>query len=326
MAVAGGVIGLSVLVMAYFTWDAFSRKTAAFEGDYEKEGLESYVGRVSALIGKKPYPSPENKRLLDENRRVFEDWRSDVRHAADDGDWCPDDAVTPAQFKESIVREARQIADFPGSADGKFMKSDFTFGPFKDYLADKLPSKDELSRLQRQWYDITSLCEVLRTNGVQQVTDIQVVERKDPVASNEAKAKKKGAGRSRTAGPGDENPWHSVETYKISFQGDPAALVGVMRVLSFQERFTVVDGMAFSHVRDAIADALGGGKEKFENASAPTGRRGRRRTAEPRADEDRQAPKDRSVFNPETDSVLQVELTVSVYDFGALADDKEETK
>lgn len=328
LAATGGVIGLAVLVMAYFTWDAFSRKTAAFEGDDETEGLESYVSRVSSLIGKKPYPSAANKKRLDENRKVFEDWRSDTRRAAAVGDWCPNGAITPAQFKETLVREARQIADGPGSADGKFMKPDFTFGPFKDYLADKLPSKDGLPRLQRQWYDIVSLCEVLRTNGVQQVTDLQVVERKDPVAPNGAKAKKKGSSRGKAAGSADENPWHSVETYKISFQGDPSALVGVMRVLGFQERFTVVDGMVFSHVRDAIAESLGGGKEKSEKASVSSGRRGRRRAAvESRKDgEDKQAPKDKSVFDPETDSVLQVELTVSVYDFGTLADDKEETK
>lgn len=323
---AGGVIGLAVLVMAYFTWDAFSRKTAAFEGDDENEGLETYVSRVSTLIGKKPYPSPANKKRLDENRRVFEDWRSEMRRAAAVGDWCPNGAITPAQFKESVVRDARQIADGPGSADGKFMKSDFSFGPFKDYLADKLPSKDALPRLQRQWYDITSLCEVLRTNGVQQVTDLQVVERKDTVAPDAAKAKKKGSAKGKTADSATENPWHSVETYKISFQGSPEALVGVMRMLSFQERFTVVDGMVFSHVRDAIADALGGGKEKSESASAPTGRRGRRRAAASKADEDKPASTDKEVFNPKTDSVLQVELTVSVYDFGTLADDKEETK
>ena len=328
MAATGGVIGLAVLVMAYFTWSAFARKAAAFEGDEEKEGLEAYVGRVSSLIGKKPYPSMANKKMLDENCRVFGEFRSGLHRAASAGDWCPDAATTPAQFKETLVREARLIADGPGTANGKFMRPDFSFGPFKDYLADKLPSKAELARLQRQWYDITSLCEVLRTNGVQQVTDLQVVERKDSAAQDKAAAGKKGGGKGKSAKSESEAPWQSVETYKISFQGNPDALVGVVRMLSFRDRFTIVDGMTFSHVRDAIADALGGGKEKTEKASASSGRRGRRRpAAEPRKDEeDKQATKDKSVFDPAADSVLQVELTVSVYDFGTLADEKEEAK
>ena len=328
LAATGGVIGLVVLVMAYFTWGAFARKAAAFEGDDEKEGLETYVGRVSSLIGKKPYPSMANKKMMDENCKAFGEFRSELRHAASAGDWRPDAAITPAQFKEALVREARLIADGSGTADGKFMKPDFSFGPFKEYLADKLPSKAELARLQRQWYDITSLCEVLRTNGVHQVTDLQVVERKDSVAQDKAAAGKMGGGKGKAVKSEREVPWQSVETYKISFQGNPTNLVNVVRTLSFRERFTVVDGMTFSRVRDAIAESLGGGKEKSERASASSGRRSRRRPAvEPRKDEEeKQASKDKSVFDPKTDSVLQVELTVSVYDFGTLADEKEEAK
>ena len=328
MAATGGVIGLVVLVMAYFTWSAFARKAAAFEGDDENEGLEAFVSRVSTLIGKKPYPSLANKKTMDENCKAFGEFRSELRRAANVGDWRPDGATTPAQFKETLVREARLIADGTGTADGKFMKPDFSFGPFKEYLADKLPPKAELARLQRQWYDITSLCEVLRTNGVQQVTDLQVVERKNPAAQDKAATGKKGGGKGKAAQAEGETPWQSVETYKISFQGNPSNLVSVVRTLGFQRRFTVVDGMTFSRVRDAIAESLGGGKEKAEKASAPSGRRGRRRQAveSPKDEEDKQASKGKSVFDPETDSVLQIELTVSVYDFGALADEKEEAK
>lgn len=328
MAAAGGVTGLAVLVMAYFTWSAFARRAAAFEGDEENTGLETYVGQVSSLIGKKPYPSVENKRRMDENCKVFEEFRSRLHREASADDWCPDDAITPAQFKETLVREARLIVDGPGTADGKFMKPDFAFGPFKEYLADRLPSKADLARLQRQWYDITSLCEVLRTNGVQQVTDLQVVERKESAAPDKPASGKKGGGKGKAAKSVSETQWQSVETYRISFQGNPGALVGVVRMLSFRKRFTVVDGMTFSHVRDAISESLGGGKDKSEKAAASSGRRGRRRpVAEVRKDEeDKQAPKGKSVFDPETDSVLQVELTVSVYDFGELANEKEDAK
>lgn len=327
LAVAGGVIGVAVLVMAYFTWDAFSRKSAAFEGDDENEGLETYVSRVATLLGKKPSPNLGNKTRLEANKKAVEEWKSALWRYAGGGDWCAPGDVTPALFKESIVQEARRLANLPGKADGKLMKPDFAFGPFKDYLADKMPAKDEMPRLQRQWYDITSLFQLLATNGVAQITNLQVLDRSAEKAE-EAKKLSRQSARKRKQAEEAARRQPSVETYKVAFQAEPAAFVSVIRQLSSQERFTVVDGFTFAHVRDAIAEALGGAeKTETQQAAGPRRRRGRRGAA---ADEAQQAnepeKKNTAAFNPETDSLLQVELTVSVCDFRTLEDDKEGTK
>ena len=119
----------------------------------------------------------------------------------------------------------------------------------------------------------------------------------------------------------------SVETYRLTFQAKPAALVGVIRTLSFQKRFTVVESFGFSRERDAIAEAFGVG-EKKEIAAASAGRQGRRRRgvvaeAVKTAEKKSNASLGGVVFDPETDSTLNVALTVSVYDFRTLEGDEK---
>lgn len=326
LAATGGVIALVVLVMAVLTWLAFSARTAAFEGDDETEGLENAVGRVARLMEKKPFPSAENKRRLEENVQTVADWCSTLRQRASVGDWCADAECTPAQFKEQIAKDAKAILARTGGAATPIVKPDFAFGPFKDYLADKMPSKDQLARLQRQWFDLVSLIDVLATNGVAEITGLQLVERK-PEADDARPAKgaraKKPAKKSAPAQSGEKQP--SVETYRLTFLARPQAFAAVIAQLSFQERFTVVDSFGFVRDHDAIAEAFGGG-DKQDAAAAGGGRRGRRRgtrSAEPQtADPGKEdAKKNAVVFNPETDSTLKAELTVSVYDFRSLEDD-----
>ncbi|MGN0833837.1 MAG: hypothetical protein ACI4RD_09360 [Kiritimatiellia bacterium] len=326
LAATGGVIALVVLVMAVLTWLAFSARTAAFEGDDETEGLESAVGRVAGLMAKKPFPSAENRKRLEENVQTVATWCSILQQRAAVGDWCADAECTPAQFKEQIAKDAKAMLARTGGAATPIVKPDFTFGPFKDYLADKMPARDQLARLQRQWFDIVSLVDILATNGVAEITGLQLVERKAEADGGKpakgARAKKP-AKKSASAASDLKPP--SVETYRLSFLSSPQAFAAVVAQLSFQERFTVVDSFGFVREHDAIAEAFDGGDKK-EGAAAAGGRRGRRRGArveEPAAaDKDKEGGKRNAVvFDPETDAVLKVELTVSVYDFRSLEDD-----
>lgn len=319
LASTGGVIAVGVLVAAFFLWSAFSKKTAAFEGDEENDGLETVVGQVASLMNKKPYPDKANEKKLQANRQAFEDWYQGVRSVAAEGDWLADGDCSPAQFKEMIGRDAKALSNPEKKNPAAIVATDFTFGPFKDYLADKMPSRDGLARLQRQWYDITSIIQLLSTNGVIRLTDLQVVEVKAPAAADsKSKSKAKAKVESEEREP-------SIETYKLAFQAKPAALVGVIRTLSFQKRFTVVESFGFSRERDAIAEAFGVGEKK--EAAASAGGRSRRRRSASNEDaskaEEKKSSLGGTVSDPETDSVLNVELTVSVYDFRTLEESDE---
>ena len=322
LASAGGVIAVGVLVAAYFLWSAYSRKTAAFAGDDENDGLETVVGQVASLMNKKPFPCKANEKKLQANSETFEAWYRDVRGIAAAGDWLADGDCTPAQFKEAIGRDAKALSDQTQKDPAAIVAGDFSFGPFKEYLADKMPSKDALPRLQRQWYDITSLIRLLATNGVIRLTDLQVVERKAAAVESEAKGKMKGKAKGKAKGE-DEEKQPSVETYQLSFQAKPESLAAVIRTLSFQKRFTVVDSFGFTRERDAILEAFGGG-EKKDAASASGSGRGRGRGRRGGSDEgEKKSEKNGVVFDPETDSTLSANLTVSVYDFRTLEADEK---
>lgn len=328
LSVTGGVIALVVLVMAYLVWDAFSAKTAALEGDDETEGLATVVRKVKSLQGKNPFPCVKNEKMLVQNRQALEAWRESARKLASRGDWCADAGCTPAQFKERIARDAKSLAALQGPAGTPIVGADFAFGPFKDYLADKMPTKEQLGKLQRQWFDVTALLELLSTNGVAQVTDLQAVEKPAvelPAVQKGAKNKK--AKKAKKAEKPVFQP--SVETYALTFQASPAALAEVIRALSFQERFTVVEGFSFSRERDAIATALGGNEKGEAQQAQQSGRRRRRGGAAATVGEEAsvEAPaQNANVFDPKKDAALRVELKVSVYDFRTLEEEKEESK
>ena len=318
LSVTGGVIALATLTLAFFTWCAFSDRTAAFEGDGENEGLETVVGQMSGLMNKKPYPSAANKKRIDANVQALEDWYVSVRRAAAKGDWCADSECTTAQFKETIVRGAKAVSALTG-ADGKpFVPSEFTFGPFKDYLADKMPTKEQLARLQRQWYDFQSFVRLLSTNGVVRLTDFQSVAQEGP--KDEVKVKTKVKAKAKESEDGRQP---SAETYLLTFLANPAAMLDIVRVLSFQDRFTVVENLAFARERDVIGEVLGG-EEKKESAAPAGGRRGRRRVVVEEPKEGGEKKEGGSVvFDPERDATLNVTLRVSVYDFRSLEDDEK---
>lgn len=322
LCVIGGVFVIAVGTFGFLAYSAFSSKNAALvEGDEEgNAGLESVIQQIASLSAKDPYPSKANAERISANAQAVSDWITSVRDVAARGDWCPDATCTSAQFKEKIGREAKALLTQTDAKGTPFLKPEFSFGSFRDYLGEKMPAQDKLARLQRQWYDLHLLLTLLATNGVEQVTDLQVIERttEEDEASASRKSKK---AKNRKVASTEKEP--SIETYQLTFQALPSVLIQVVRDLSFCPRFTVVDSFAFTRERDAVFAALGGG-EKKDAAPRSGGRRAMssRRTkdaAEEAKDETAKGP----VFDPATDSLLKVELTVSVYDFRSLEDDEK---
>lgn len=318
LCAVGGVFAIAVGVLGFFAYDAFSSKNAALvEGDDEGHaGLDSVVRQIASLSAKSPYPSRENAARIAGNKQAVGGWVRAVRDVAARGDWCPDASCTPAQFKEQIGREAKLFLARTNTTGEAFLPPEFAFGSFREYLGEKMPARDRLARLQRQWHDMSSLLTLLSTNGVLKVTDLQVVEQ--AAAADDEKAKGRPKARAKAKDGGAKPP--AIETYKLSFLALPSVFVQVVRDLSFRERFTVVDDFVFTRERDAVFEALGGDKKK-ESASK---RKGKSRWAK----EQEETPEDEKtkgmVFDPAKDSTLKVEMTVSVYDFRSLEDDEKE--
>ena len=327
LAGIGGVAGLALLVMAYFTWSAYAAKTAAAEGDDEEgvDGLETVMSKASTLSRKPVYPCAASLAAIESNRSSVVEWQKEATELATRGDRVYE-KVSPAQFKTDIVNGAKRLAALPGSVNGKLVKPEFAFGPFKDFIAEgKMPSEAQLGELQRRWDDVTTVVEILATNGVSELVDVQFkAAKEDAQQSERGKAKKpvrKPKSNNRTIEQSN-NP--ASYSYVFTVATKPMGFVKAMNALVVADRFIAVDDFSFVRPKDALAEELGDGDKKSA-AQQTGGRRGRRRAAavEEKKEEKGDA-KGGIVTDPLLDAPLTVALTVTVYDFRSLEEVKTE--
>ena len=335
LAGTGGAIGLVVLVLAFLVWQAFAAKTAAIEGDDEEgvDGLETVEARAQSLSRKPVYPCAASVSAIAENQGKIDEWRKEGLSLAARGDRVFP-KTTPAQFKTDLVAEAKRLMDLPGAVQGKLAKPDFAFGPFRNYIAEgKMPAEAELAELQRRWDDVVTVTELLVTNGVVELVDVQFEAAKKDEA-NEAKDKRNA--RDKRKGSANSNNQtikqsNNSFSYVFTFAARPAAFIRTVNALESCERFVTVDSFSFARPTDVLAEALGGDEKKKAEAQA-SGRRGRRgrrggeAVAAPAAGDGDGAEKgkNRIVTDPLLDAPLTVTLTLTVHDFRSLEEKPEE--
>lgn len=336
LAGTGGAIGLIVLVLGFLVWQAFSAKTAAIEGDDEEgtDGLETVESKAQTLSRKPIYPCAASVTAIEQNQKQVDDWcREGLALAARGDRTFP--KTTPAQFKTDIVADAKRLMALPGGAAGKLVKPDFAFGPFKDYIVEgKMPSEAELAELQRKWDDVATITEMLATNGVVELVDVQFKANAPEAAETQDKGGKRGKGDKRKNAP--VAPASRVApvafSYVFTFSARPSAFVRTLNDLEQCERFIAVDGFSFVRPADVIAEALGGDEKKAE-AQAAGGRRGRRgrrgeavqAAVSETSGKDSASPKGKNgiITDPVQDAPMTVTMTVSVHDFRSLEESGE---
>lgn len=323
LAVVGGAAGLVVLVAAFLAWRSSSARTVALEGDVEEgiDGLETAMEQARSLSHKDVYPCAASVAAIASNRTLVATWETEAQELAARGDKTFE-PTTPPAFKSFIVSDARRLMNFPGRVDGRIAKPDFAFGPFKSYIAEgKMPDKANLVELQRQWDDVATVVEILATNGVVELTDVQIrqkAEKEDPKARNRRRPSNSGVSRQTAGAP-------SSFTYVFSFAAKPAAFVRAINALETAERFIVVDDFEFVRPSDTIAESLAGEDKKAQTRGTAARRSGRRRGVAVTEDTKEEAKKENGIVtDPVLDAPLSVSLTVSVYDFRSLEDEKTE--
>jgi len=329
----GGAIGLAVLVMAYFTWGAFSAKTAALEGDEDEgtEGLETVLSRARSLSHKSVYPCAASLTALESNKTVIVEWQEEARKLAIRGDRVFE-KTTPAAFKEFLVADAHRLSTMTNSAGRTVMKPDFAFGPFKDYISGgKMPADPELASLQRKWDDVATIVEILAQCGIVELTDVSFAAAVAAEEDKGQKTKDKGQQNKKPQRKQTQTLKHSNNqtinpisfSYVFSFSAKPSAFVKALNAFVVSERFITVEGFSFTRPKDVILEALGGEEKASGSAPASSGRRRRRgvSVAEEKKEGD---AKNGIVTDPLRDEPLSVVLTVNVRDFRSLEEDKSE--
>ena len=336
LAGTGGAIGLVVLVLAFLVWQAFSAKTAAIEGDDEEgiDGLETVESKAQSLSRKPVYPCAASLTAIAENQKAVDEWCKENLALAARGDKVFP-KTTPAQFKTDLVADAKRLMNLPGAVQGKLTKPEFAFGPFKDYIAEgKMPAENELAELQRRWDDVATVTEILATNGVTELVDVQfAAAKKEEAAKSEERGAKKKGQRTKDKGqrPMSDVQCPSSHSYVFTFSARPSAFIRTINALESCERFVTVDTFSFARPTAVIAEAFGGDEKKAEaQASGRRGRRGRRGETAPSplqaSGQETASPegKNRIVTDPLLDAPMTVTLTLTVHDFRSLEEKPEE--
>jgi len=323
LASVGGVTLLVSLALAYFIWSALSEK-----GERSDE-LDGAIRAAVELSNLPIYPGPDGIQAYKTNAEAYVEWREEAMKVVTIGD-IPSNTTTPPAMKARFVEESRRLALLPGGVEGRIVKPDFPFGFREFVIEDKLPAQEDIARLQREWFDVSTVVKELSASGVIEITDITVVA-SAPAAEEpqrEGRQRKKGAKKQVKKDVSTDEAGPAVTRMRVDFLTKPQGLVAVANALMKSKRFIVVDDFSFTHERDIIAEKIGGEQNKASEAQAGRGgRRGRRAQQEEPAEDSAAAEAQTGVVtDPQTAPALKVSMSISVYDFRSLYGEKAESE
>ena len=316
----GGVALVASLALGYLAFSAYSAKSEA------SENAERDSAAVRSLLGAAISPDASSVAAVNKNRDSLAGWTEAAISTASAGDRALATDVNEAAFKQKLVDEARALSELPGGVDGKIVKPDFSFG-FPDFVTgDKLPEKEKLPQLQRQWADIRTLVETLQACGIVELVRIEPTLVKQPTVAEQQPKETKKKKRKKKADE-DAKPAYTEERYAIDFRAKPAALVKVVNALATSQRFIVVESLDFTRESDMIGKALGEGDKRGADAEQQSSRPRRRRRGAEQAEfgadaaaTDAAAEADKGVVNdPDKEEPFLVKAVVLTYDFGSAA-------
>lgn len=321
LAAVGGVSAVAVIAAGVFVWLQASAHTAALEGDEETEGLESVQAAADRLLRQSIRPCDESVRELTQSRDEVLAWKAETFRFAARGDRSIA-RQSDAAFKEFLIRDAKRLQALPEGTTNKTLEASFEFGPFKPYIAEgKMPEREALPTLQRNWDDLALIIETLSACGVSKVTAVNLEKTVAPPAAESGKNKKAKKPSKKPVTPMFQP---ASFTYTLACQARPAALVKVLNAFQTSERFVVVDDFTLRRGKDTLAEALGG--EKQDEPAASSRRSGRRRGARVEEVEEKKSdePTIAVVTDPQSDLPFEVTLKLTVHDFRSLEEAPKE--
>lgn len=316
----GGVALVASLALGYLAFSAYSAKSEA------SENAERDSGAVRSLLGAAISPDAASVAAVNKNRDALAGWTEAAVSTASAGDRAIATDVNEAAFKQKLVDEARALSELPGGVEGKIVKPDFTFG-FPDFVTgDKLPEKEKLPQLQRQWADIRTMVETLQACGIVELVRIEPTLVKQPTVAEQQPKETKRKNRRKKADE-EAKPAYTEERYAIDFRAKPASLVKVVNALATSQRFIVVESLDFTRESDMIGKALGEGDKRGADAEQQSSRPRRRRRGAEQAEfgadaaaTDAAAEADKGVVNdPDKEEPFLAKAVVLTYDFGSAA-------
>ena len=314
-SVSGGVFFLAVAALGYLLYDAYS---TCVETEEELEGAKStFDGHYSAPV----FPSAKSIASVKSNETEYAIWLKMANLVAARGDKSLSKGESPAAFKQRLQDEARRLRALPGGVDGKLVAPNFMFG-FGKYLDPErgvLPDSADVQRLVVQLDTVSHLAEMFSKHDALELRDVTCVE-PSKEEDDEPRNSRKGTKKKKTAAD-DEEPLVTSFDYRISLIVRPAAFVDVLNALTADVRFTVIKSLAFRETADMIVEKLNEADAALTKKDSPSSSRRRRRRMQDEQATEEQAEKkdDRLIVDPELDAPVQMDMVLSVYDFGGIA-------
>jgi len=325
LAAIGGTTVVGALVLGYFIWDASSVKSE------KAETLESSIESARGVMKKLPVKADKAElQVYADSVAVYDEWRAGAAKIAASGDIVVEN-TSSAEFKTTMVGDARRLASLPGCFDGKLVKGEFGFG-FPDYITGgAMPPKDEagLKRLQREWNDVSSVLKTLAECGESEIgiTGVQMGKAKVTEQEEEqqqAKSKKGKAKKNAKPKKGVEEEKSesvSITSFTVDFVARPSALVKTLNAFATKPRFVVVENCTFVREKDELAEALGDASKGGGDRASSGRKRGRKAQQEEKTE-----AATGFVTDPMTAPLMKVTMAISVYDFGTLEQAAAEAK
>ena len=310
----GGVIAVATAVLAVLIWMQFSGRSE------QAEELDMVRTDAERLVRLPIYPGAAGVIAFESNRTDFATWTADARALAAKGDKAFERTTSPA-FKTFLVDEARRLSELPGAVEGKLVKPDFAFG-FAEYISGGvMPKEADLPRLQREWYDVTTVIEALAVTGVTEIAEVTMLGQQKTEEEDTGKARKnKRKAKAKADDAAISAP--NVTRFSVVFRAQAQGIVNAVNALAASSRFIVVDDLSFLHETDELQAALDGDKKEEGTSSRRNSRRRRNSSAAestPAFGADNAAASQTNAVRVVSDPVkvkpFKVSMTFSVYDF-----------
>ena len=259
----GMIISLGVLVYVYY----FQVWVNYVQEDEAATTLESERGELDRLIGRKPFPHPENVAVIsntvavlsgnDPNLSVAQ-WLTNLA-----GVNPPPQIVQPAAFNPMLVQRKNKLV----AASKKYavaVPQEFGFGFGRYVNQGTTPTTNEISALLTQWGAIETLSDILFTNRILSITAI----RRAPVGAEIPKDPNAAMMMQPTTRSGDEffaaavrdeaSEVARVLPFELEFTCDTHGLRGILSALESSPRFFLVRTIAVLNLR--ATEMLAGGR------------------------------------------------------------------
>ena len=311
--VGGGIFVVAAGVLGYLLFDAYTTRTEM------EEDLENQMGTFNRYHQAAVFPSKKSIAGVTTNTADLVAWREAASAFVARGDKLFSKDETPAAFKRRLSRTVRRLAALPGGVDGHLAASGFMFG-FDKYLDPErgiLPEAAAVPRLAAQLDTVARITALFAKAEVLEIKEVKCI---DPAAEEEAEPDRRAnAKKRRPAKKGEEEgPKMTALDYAFSFTVRPTAFVEVLNAITAHPRFMVVKSFAFKETADMIVNRISDVEAAQAKKNAPTSGRRRRGRLALIEETQEEAPKkeDRLVVDPELDAPVQVDMTVTVCDFG----------